>query len=126
MPKNKTITTPLLGLKITIKGWISGGDRQYIQSPVNEILEFDPVTNTPLPLKGGGVAMSKMQKRSVEKFVISIEDVSEEVKEAIKGWDSMTNADKIYALPDSEVDFIVEAVTTEDSKKASSTQVQKD
>lgn len=117
MPSNQTITTPSLKLKITLRGWVSGSDRQYIQEPLNEALEFDPATKAPLPIKAGGVAMSKTQKRSVEKYVVSIEDVPDDLKQAIKGWDSMSNVDKIYSLPDDETEFVINAVTQEDSKK---------
>jgi hypothetical protein len=95
----KTIITPTTKSKIVIKEWITGADREYIDSALTEGMEMNDVMNQQVKAQDIGKKAKEMEHRELEKFVVSITHPnSEEIKDNI--------VKNILNLPEQDVEFI--------------------
>lgn len=99
--ENKKIVLPISKIEVELKGWVTGRDIEYINTPVIDKFSFKPQTNKDKEIDFSeieGSSLMEMKKRSIEKVVVSIGGSSENVVE------------RALDLHSEDYQFILEAV----------------
>jgi len=102
-----TIETPYGKNKVEIKPWITGAEAEYINEPLMEAMGITPN----IEKKGADFSnidmkkISKMNHRTIESFVVSVDGVTERVLELVLG------------MHENDTDFIYEKIAEIRKKK---------
>jgi len=102
-----TVETPFGKNKIELKPWITGAEAEYINEPLMESLGVSP------NMESKGAELSKidmkkvavMNRRTIEKFVVSVDGNTEKV------------VDLVLGLHESDTDFVHEKIAELRKKK---------
>lgn len=96
----KTITTPFSKQTVVLKEWITGADREYIEGSFLSGIDAKPrVHGKDVSMDIQKIDVEKFTKstkqRAIEKFVVSVDDVTTDVVAAVM---NMHEDDTAYVL----------------------------
>lgn len=101
----KIIETPIAKDKIELKVWLTGGDRRAIDSILSDEMNIS-MSGPEMGVTGfKGSVMSKMQDKTFETVIVSINDSKENIVQ------------RVLDMRDEDFDFVVEEINKITKKK---------